>query len=96
MRSRTGAETNKKVSSSDFYAYRMVIRCNKDNVILRCRELCQQFMDDICVKVESERLRFLRHNQQKLLAEEYIHLRDAIMSDADITEIGNSIYYYRT
>ncbi|EDW78488.2 uncharacterized protein Dwil_GK16159 [Drosophila willistoni] len=30
------------------------------------------------VKIESERLRYLRFNQQKLRAEEYIHLRDAI------------------
>jgi len=41
--------------------------------------------------VESERLRYLRYNQQKLRVEEYIHLRDAIVSHADTTEIGNSI-----
>ncbi|GIY94532.1 ATP-dependent DNA helicase [Caerostris extrusa] len=86
-----GAETNKNVSSKDYYAYRLMIRCGQDNVILRCRELCQQFMVDMYVKIESERLRYLRHNQQKLRAEEYIHLRDAIANNADTAEIGNSV-----
>ncbi|GIY66199.1 helitron_like_N domain-containing protein [Caerostris extrusa] len=48
----TGAETNKNVSSKDYYAYRLMIRCGQDNVILRCRELCQQFMVDMYVKIE--------------------------------------------
>ncbi|GIZ00105.1 helitron_like_N domain-containing protein [Caerostris extrusa] len=51
-----GAETNKNVSSKDYYAYRLMIRRGQDNVILRCRELCQQFMVDMYVKIESERL----------------------------------------
>lgn len=68
-----------------------MIRRGQDNIILRCRELCQQFMVDMYVKIESERLRYLRHNQQKLRAEEYIHLRDAIANNADTAEIGNSV-----
>ncbi|GIY00650.1 ATP-dependent DNA helicase [Caerostris darwini] len=35
----TGAETNKNVSSKDYYAYRLMIRRGQDNVLLRCREL---------------------------------------------------------
>nr|XP_046472567.1 uncharacterized protein LOC124214346 [Neodiprion pinetum] len=87
----TGAETNKNVSSKDYYAYRLMIRRDQDNVILRCRELCQQFMVDMYVKIESERLRYLRFNQEKLRAEEYIHLRDAIVNNADAAQIGNSV-----
>lgn len=87
----TGVETNKKVSSKDFYAYHLMIRRGHDNVILRCRELCQQFMVDMYVKIENERLRYLRFNQKKLRAEEYIHLRDAIVNNADTAEIGNSV-----
>jgi hypothetical protein len=34
-----------------------MIRCDQDNVILQCRELCQQFMVDMCVKIESKRFR---------------------------------------
>ncbi|XP_055914722.1 uncharacterized protein LOC129947961 [Eupeodes corollae] len=87
----TGAETNKNVSSKDFYAYQLMIRRDQSNVILRCRELCQQFMVDMYVKIESERLRYLRFNQQKLRVEEYIHLRDTIITNADAAQIGNSV-----
>ncbi|GFT78758.1 helitron_like_N domain-containing protein [Trichonephila clavipes] len=51
-----GAETNKNVSSKDYYAYRLMIRRDQDNVILRCRELCQQFIVNMYGKIESERL----------------------------------------
>uniref|UniRef100_A0A182HPH8 Helitron helicase-like domain-containing protein n=1 Tax=Anopheles arabiensis TaxID=7173 RepID=A0A182HPH8_ANOAR len=87
----TGNETNKKVSSMDFYSYRLMVRRNEDNLILRCRELFQQFIVDMYAKVENERLRYLRHNQKKLRAEEYIHLRDAIMSDVNSADIGNNV-----
>ncbi|XP_055600642.1 uncharacterized protein LOC129749634 [Uranotaenia lowii] len=49
----TGNETNKNVSSKDFYSYRLMVRRGQDNIILRCRELCQQFMVDMYVKIES-------------------------------------------
>jgi len=32
----------------------------------------------------SGRLGFIRNNQKKLRAEDYVHLRDAIQSDADV------------
>lgn len=67
----------------NFYAYRLMIRQNQDNHILRCRQLFHQFIVDMFVKMESERLRYIRFNQAKLRAEEYIHLRDAINSNND-------------
>ena len=57
----------------NFYSYRLMVRRNEDNLILRCRELFQQFIVDMYAKVENERLRYLRHNQKKLRAKEYIH-----------------------
>ncbi|CAG9827410.1 unnamed protein product [Diabrotica balteata] len=70
----SGAETNKNVSSKDNYAYRLMIRRGLDNVILRCRELCQQLIFDMYAKIEGEQLRYLRYNHLKLPAEEYVHL----------------------
>jgi hypothetical protein len=52
----TGAKTNKNVSSKNYNAYRI--------------QLCQQFMVDMYVKIESERLRYLQFNQKKLRAED--------------------------
>ncbi|GIY85779.1 helitron_like_N domain-containing protein [Caerostris darwini] len=90
----TGNETNKKVSSMCYYAYRLMIRNNQDNYILRYRQLYHQYVVDMYAKIESERLRFLRFNQVKLRSEDYIHLRDAIIGNNDenlnINNIGNA------
>ncbi|XP_061385321.1 uncharacterized protein LOC133320740 [Danaus plexippus] len=75
---------NKKVSCKDFYAYHMMVRRNNFNLLLRCRLLLLQFLVDMYVKVESERLRFIALNQTKLRAENYIHLQDAVRNDADL------------
>lgn len=40
------------------------------------------------VKIETERLTFIRLNQAKLRSEEYIHLRDAIATEGDVANIG--------
>lgn len=73
----------------DFYAYRIMIRRGEPyNHILKCRQLFHQFIVDMYAKIESERLLFLRLNQKKLRAEEYIHLRDAIANDGNINDIG--------
>ncbi|GFT30017.1 transposable element Tc1 transposase [Trichonephila clavipes] len=39
-------------------------------------------------KVESERLNYIRYNQLKLRAEEYIHLRDTSTNDKEAVDIG--------
>lgn len=87
----TGVETQKKVSAMDFYAFRIMIRANQYNHILMCRQLFHQFIVDMYAKIESERLAFIRHNQQKLRAEEYIHLRDAIANDGNPADLGQLV-----
>uniref|UniRef100_A0A6P4EN22 Uncharacterized protein LOC108043706 n=1 Tax=Drosophila rhopaloa TaxID=1041015 RepID=A0A6P4EN22_DRORH len=84
----TGEETNKKVSSMNFYAYRLMIRLDVDNHLLRYRRLFQQYCVDMYVKVETERLNFIRFNQSKLRSGEYIHLRDAIATEEHAASIG--------
>jgi len=58
-----------------------MIRRDDYNHILKCRRLLHQFAVDIYVKVETERLTYIRLNQQKLRMVEYVHLRDAINVD---------------
>lgn len=72
----------------NFYAYRLMVRENSDNFLLRYRRLLQQYVVDMYVKVETERLNFIRFNQAKLRSEEYIHLRDAVNSDVRAADIG--------
>ncbi|XP_041449946.1 uncharacterized protein LOC121404477 [Drosophila obscura] len=83
-----GEETTKKVSSMNYYAYRLMIRENSDNYLLRFRRLLQQYCVDMYVKIETERLTFIRLNQAKLRSEEYIHLRDAISTEGDSENVG--------
>ncbi|VEN40881.1 unnamed protein product, partial [Callosobruchus maculatus] len=85
-----GAETNKKVSSMNYYSYRLMVRENEENHILKCRRLFHQYAVDMYVKVETERLTFIRLNQAKLRSEEYIHLRDAINADGNAQNVGRT------
>ncbi|XP_048514946.1 uncharacterized protein LOC125501873 [Athalia rosae] len=84
----TGVSPNENLSAMNYYAYRMMIRTHEENVILKCRRLFQQLAVDMYVKVETERLAFIRSNQAKLRSEDYIHLRDVIHSDGDVQNIG--------
>ncbi|VEN49979.1 unnamed protein product [Callosobruchus maculatus] len=86
----TGAETNKKVSSMNYYSYRLMVRENEENHILKCRRLFHQYAVDMYVKVETERLTFIRLNQAKLRSEEYIHLRDAINAYGNAQNVGRT------
>lgn len=86
----THAPTNKKVSEKNFYAYRLMIREGQDH-LLHCGRLLQQFLVDMYAKIESERLLYLRINQKKLRADEYVHLRDAISRDSNANDIGQMV-----
>ncbi|GBP16605.1 hypothetical protein EVAR_89204_1 [Eumeta japonica] len=77
-----------KVSSMNYYSYRLMIRENEDNHILKCRRLYHKYVVDMYVKIETERLTFIRLNQTKLRSEEYIHLRDAINTDGNAQNVG--------
>ncbi|XP_025831529.1 uncharacterized protein LOC112904787 [Agrilus planipennis] len=84
----TGVDTNKKVSAMNFYSYRLMIREGEVNHILMCRRLFHQFAVDMYVKIETERLTYIRLNQRQLRSEEYIHLRDAINADGNVNNVG--------
>lgn len=72
----------------NFYSYRLMIREGEENHILKCRRLFHQFAVDIYVKIETERLTYIRLNQKQLRSEECIHLRDAINADGDANNVG--------
>ena len=89
---KTGEQVGgKKVSAMDFYAYRLMQRDGETNHILRCRQLFHQYVVDMYAKIESERLNYIRLNQKRLRVEEYIHLRDAIITDGKISDIGKLV-----
>lgn len=65
-----------------------MIRGGEVNHILMCRRLFHQFAVDMYCKIETERLTYIRLNQQQLRSEEYIHLRDAINADGNLNNVG--------
>lgn len=75
----------------NYYAYRLMIRNNEDNHILRFRRLFHQYVVDMYAKTETERLNFIRFNQAKLRADDYIHLRDAIATDGHAENVGTVV-----
>ncbi|GFX48927.1 helitron_like_N domain-containing protein [Trichonephila clavipes] len=92
----TGEGTNKKVSSMNYYLYRLMIRQNAENHILKCRQLFHQYIVDMYAKIETERLLYIRLNQTELRSEQYIHLRDAIVNDGNVNQTNWEEWpYYR-
>jgi len=89
----TDEEANKKVSAMNYYSYRLMIRDNAENHILKCRQLFHQYIVDMYAKIETERLLYIRLNQTKLRSEQYIHLRDAIVNDgnANPNDLGKMV-----
>lgn len=84
---------NKTVSCMQFYAYRFMIRENHEVILHYFKNLFNQYAVDMGAKMISERLRFIRNNQNQLRADEYIHLRDAVESDAsvDVANVGQRV-----
>lgn len=74
----------------NYYSYRLMVRENEENHILKFRCFFHQYVVDMFVKVETERLTFIRLNQAKLRSEEYIHLRDAINADGNAYNVGRT------
>ena len=59
------------------------------NPLLNMRDLLNVFIVDVYAKIESERLAFLRNNQNHMRVDTYGNLRDALNSrDAVSTNLG--------
>ncbi|KAL8614341.1 hypothetical protein ACOMHN_007679 [Nucella lapillus] len=84
-------DLNKSVSCKDFYAYHLMERIGFNHLLRFGRVTCQWIVDAYA-KIEAERLGYIRRNQDKLRAEEYVPLRDAMATDgADPHNIGQPV-----
>ena len=55
----TNKQTDKKCSAMNYYSYRLMIRHNEENYILKFRQLFHQYIVDMYAKIESECLLFI-------------------------------------
>lgn len=53
-----------------------MIQKNNSNYLYYFRQLFNQYLVDMYVKIETERLNYIRYNQCKLRVDNYIHLQD--------------------
>ena len=72
---------SEKISQLQYYSYRLAVR-NEFNPLLNAGKLTQQYIVDSYVKIESNRLNYIRMNQKSLRAESYSGLMDHISSRA--------------
>jgi len=73
-----------------FYRYRLQVRDGSFNIIMRSRRLMQMYATDMWHGIESSRLQYDFSNQEKLRAEKYQGLMDAI-SDGDTANVGTKV-----
>ncbi|XP_073152242.1 uncharacterized protein [Henckelia pumila] len=76
-----------KLTCLDFYSYRLQIRTNCSAILLRGGRLLQQYVVDNYVKIETQRLRWIRTNQNNIRSELYQGLQDCL--DGGENNAGN-------
>ena len=69
-----------------------MIRDDKPSHLHRSKGLFLQFVLDMYVKIETERLNYIRTHQKELRVEDYGYLKDAIINNIDANDIGQLSY----
>ncbi|KAL6143230.1 hypothetical protein ACLB2K_053925 [Fragaria x ananassa] len=72
-------ENGREMSCCDYYAYMLQMRPGDENPLLRGGRLLQQYVVDTYVKIESQKLRWVRNNQDKIRSAIYQGLRDSLL-----------------
>ena len=80
----------RKVTQQQYYCFHMMVRdCN---YLLQGARLFQQYLVDAYCKIETERLQFLRREQQTLRVDNYTSLRDCLLAaDGDPRQVGQRV-----
>ncbi|XP_044354828.1 uncharacterized protein [Triticum aestivum] len=77
-----GTYTNSRlcVSVRDYYCYKFQIRRGVFNTMLYGKQLCQQYVVDMYIKVESSRLDYIRNHQKQIRADLYQGVVDSLQA----------------
>ena len=78
------------ISPVQFYRYRLQIRSNDCNLLMKSRRLTQQYATDAFAKAEAQRLRWVKYHQKEIRAKKYKGLMDAIQAD-DARNAGTKV-----
>ena len=81
----------KTISPMQFYGYKLQVRENNFNTILRGGKLTQEYLCGQWYKIEKCRLDWIDNNQDQVRAEKYCGMIDAITNNDDLSKIGQQI-----
>ena len=79
-----GRERLRFVTTLQFYAYRLQVRPNEDDSLVRGCRLFQEFVCMAYAKVEAMRLKYIATHQREIRADLYQNVRDAVAADAEL------------
>jgi len=83
---------NGKVSTMQYYSYLLHHRSTVSSLIHYAGRLFHQYVVDNYVKIETQRLEWIKHHQRDLRAELYSGLQDALLHDHNIAHnIGQRV-----
>ena len=86
-----GENKRTKITPLQFYSRYFFKRDDEFNVVLHGGRLFQQFLVDTYVKIESDRLAFLRENQAKLRRADYTSLRDLLGDSGGVYDEATAV-----
>ena len=81
----------KKMTTLDFYRFRVMVREGEFNTLLRGERLTQEYLTDMWCKIEGEKLNYLETHQRELRTEVLQGLTDALDNQADVSQIGKAV-----
>lgn len=82
---------NKKVSCHQYYCYKLQIKDDK-SLLLHSRQLLQQYIVDISIKLERTRLDYCQGQQSKIIMELYQGIINSVLvGESRASKVGNKI-----
>nr|GMD04580.1 uncharacterized protein LOC109176597 [Ipomoea batatas] len=80
------------ISCREYYAYKFQVRARDNSMLLHTGRLFQQFIVDIYIKVETQRLDYFRKKQQYIRSENFQGLVDSVGTGAVFgNEVGRRV-----
>jgi hypothetical protein len=84
-------KNKQKISTMDYYSYRLMVRKDNQQWIHRAGRLTQQYVCDMLSKIQGERLNYLRFNQNDFRISAKQGLQDAVTAGELGENIGRKI-----
>ena len=80
-----------RLSQCSSYRYRLYLRPNSTDHLFRSQRLFQEFLVTAWAETEQNQLGYIRNNQSKFRIDLLHGVQDALVSDADMSEVGHKI-----